>query len=276
LLQATRHGHAGSPLAFSRLVLPEALALRLALPVLGLLLAAAEVGFRRGRRRAPLVDEVERSQIAVIEAALLGLLGLLLGFSFSLAGQRFELRKVLVVEEANAIDTSYLRARLLPDEDRRALEDDLRRYVDVRIAYYDATPARARAFAHEAGELQLRIWTRATDNAKRSPRAVTIGLLLQSLDEAFDAEAKRYDAMAPHIPSSVPVVLIIVAVLGLGVVGYASGLGGQRNGVLCAMLALSFASVLFVVLDIDRPQRGLVRESQASMLRLRATLAAER
>ena len=97
-----------------------------------------EVGFRLGRWKRPKVDEDARSQIITIQGAMLGLLALLLGFTFSMAMSRFEVRKQQVLDESNAIGTTYLRAQLMPEPPRKEVSDLLRRYVEVRLQFYQA------------------------------------------------------------------------------------------------------------------------------------------
>ena len=97
-----------------------------------------ELGFRLGRRKRPTVDEDARSQIITIQGAMLGLLALLLGFTFSMAMSRFEVRKQQVLEESNAIGTTYLRAQLMPEPPRKEVSNLLRRYVEVRLNFYRA------------------------------------------------------------------------------------------------------------------------------------------
>src|SRR5262245_2316497 len=106
---------------------PDYVAPAVALMLVVVLLVTTEVGFRVGRRERARVDDASKTQVTTVEAAALGLLGLLLGFSFSMASGRYETRRHLVVEETNAIDTTWLRAGLLPEEDRNAVRADLRR-----------------------------------------------------------------------------------------------------------------------------------------------------
>jgi len=103
--------------------------------VIALFLSAIEIGFRLGRRGKAKGNEPTRSQVNVLQAASLGLLALLLGFTFSMALTRFDTRKQLVLDEANAIGTTFLRAQLLPDPARKEVSDLLRRYVDVGLSF---------------------------------------------------------------------------------------------------------------------------------------------
>src|SRR5262245_56115834 len=112
----------------------------LAFAVTVILLASAEIGYRLGLRLHKAADEPLRSQIAALQAAVLGMLGLIVGFTFSMAIDRFESRRHLVIEEANTIGTTWLRAGLLADVHRDGVRDLLRNYVDLRIVPQDTRP----------------------------------------------------------------------------------------------------------------------------------------
>ena len=120
-------------------MIPQAMApWQVALTLIVLLLIAAEMGFRFGHRHHKATNDPTRSQMGTIEGAILGLLGLLLGFTFAMAVSRYDHRKELVLEEANAIGTTYLRASLLPEPQSTTIKDLLARYVDVRLDFYRA------------------------------------------------------------------------------------------------------------------------------------------
>src|SRR5258708_7917676 len=156
-------------------------------------LLAAELGLRIGRRVRPANDEPTRSQASVMEAAVLGLLALLLGFAFSMAASRFDTRRQQILDEANAIGTTYLRARLLPEPSGTTAAGLLRRYVDARIDFYDAgaDDARIRVASDHAEQMHAQLWSLAVTVGEEDPRAVTTGLFIQSLNEVIDFHSKR-------------------------------------------------------------------------------------
>ena len=130
---------------------------------IGFFLLGDEVGFRLGRWKRPKVDEDARSQIITIQGAMLGLLALLLGFTFSMAMSRFEVRKQQVLDESNAIGTTYLRAQLMPEPPRKEVSNLLRRYVEVRLQFYQAG-IEGQGFqkaVDQTERLQLQLWSRA-------------------------------------------------------------------------------------------------------------------
>jgi hypothetical protein len=235
-----------------------------------------EVGFRLGRKSGGRGDDDVRNHVGALQAATLLLLALLLGFTFAMAVSRFDTRKALVVEEANAIGTTLLRARFLPESQRREVAELLEEYVSVRLAFYQAgiDPQRLQAASDAAARLDTRLWAVAVAVAARAERSVPVGLFIQSLNDLIDDNEKRRVALENHVPESVILLLFIVSCVALGFVAYGCGLTGRRHFVMNAIFAMLIAMVITVIMDIDRPRRGLVTVSQDSMVRLRATLDA--
>jgi hypothetical protein len=233
-----------------------------------------EVGFRLGRRKRPTVSEDARSQIITIQGAMLGLLALLLGFTFSMAMSRFEVRKQQVLEESNAIGTTYLRAQLMPEPPRKEVSNLLRHYVEVRLQFYQAGIA-GQGFQKakdQTERLQLQLWSRASAWADKDPRAVTAGLFLQSLNETIDLHSKGLTALENHVPGIILVLLYFVALAAIGLIGYGCGLAGRRNFMVTMVTCVLIAAVVVVIIDLDRPQRGLIRVGLGRMVELRHSL----
>ena len=241
---------------------------------IGFFILADEVGFRLGRWRRPYVDEDARSEIITIQGAMLGLLALLLGFTFSMAMSRFEVRKQQVLDESNAIGTTYLRAQLMPEPPRKAVSDLLRRYVEVRLQFYRAG-IKGEGFqqaVEQTERLQLQLWSRASVWAAQDPRAVTAGLFLQSLNETIDLHSKGLTALENHVPGIILVLLYFVALAAIGLIGYGCGLAGRRNFLVTLVTCVLIAAVIVVIIDLDRPQRGLIRVGLGRMVELRHSL----
>jgi hypothetical protein len=237
-------------------------------------LFASEIGFRLGWRAQSKSNEPTRSQVNMLEAASLGLLALLLGFTFSMALTRFDTRKQLVLDEANAIGTTYLRAQLLPDPARKEVSNLLRRYVDVRLDFYQVgvNQRKLQNVDDETEKLHKALWSYAMATGGRDPRAIPTGLFIQSLNEVIDLHAKRVTAMENHVPESIFVLLLIVATLSLGLVGYGAGMGRDRNLLPTVISVILIASVILLIMDLDRPRRGLIKVSQQSMVHLQESL----
>jgi hypothetical protein len=250
----------------------------IALAFLAILLLAGEGGFRLGRRIASRVEETTKSQITSLQGALLALFGLLLAFTFSMAVSRYDLRKQLVVEESTSIGTTYLRAQLLPEPYSTDISKLLRDYVDIRLEFFavGADPERVAQVSAETEKVQDEIWYQAIAAAAVNPQAETVGWFLQSLNETIDIPTKRLAALQNRIPETVILLLFFGGILAVGAVGYGYGLGGHRNTFLMSAFSVLIVLVVLVIIDLDRPRRGLITVSQQSMLDLRESLGRPR
>jgi hypothetical protein len=242
----------------------------IALGLLAAILVASEVCYRLGKSWGARPERRE-PQLGAIEAALLGLVALLLGFTFSLSATRFDARKKLVVEEANAIGTTYRRASLLPDDARARVQDLLRRYVAKRVEFYRAptAPEVSPDVVREEHRLQRVLWAEVAALGRTHPNdEVTVGLLSTSLTEMMDLEATQATAFEDHVPPSVLLLVFFVSIVGLGSVGYVNGFEARRHGTLTVLLALMCTLTVFVILDLDRPREGIIRITQKPMTAL--------
>lgn len=241
-----------------------------------LFLGATQIGFFLGRQAQKSgVVEHSRTQISTIQVAILGLLALLLGFTFAMSMSRYDKRKQMVLEEANAIGTTYLRTQLLPQPPRQEISNLLRQYVDVRLEFYAAGVDEEKLHQAMAGaqKLHKQIWSYTPALGEKDPRAVTTGLFLLSLNEMIDLHAKRLTAMENHVPESALILLYLLSAIAVMIVGYASGVAGLRNWFVTMMLPFLIAVVINVIVDIERPRRGLIKVGQDRLIELRQTLA---
>jgi len=245
--------------------------------VLGLfifMLLAMEIGFRSGRRKQASVAEAITQANSVL-VSMLGLLALLLAFTFSAALQRFEDRSQTVVAEANAIGTTYLRARLLPGEMRDEVQALLRQYLDVRIqeGRVDATdPELYESLLHQAKLMEAQLWNHAVRAAELDKSVVTSGLFIQSLNELIDTSTTRNAALNRQVPEIVLFLMIATIVLTTATLGYASGIAGHRVTLAAFVLLILIALVVYLIIDLDRPRRGVIQVSHESMLSLQQTI----
>ncbi|MFO0925508.1 MAG: hypothetical protein U0736_00495 [Gemmataceae bacterium] len=247
----------------------------LGLVILGLLLLATEGGFRLGRRDLLIADDRLRGQIGTLQAAILGLLGLLLGFSFSMAVNRYELRKELVVTEANAIGTASLRAQLLAPPVRAEAERLWKEYVTLRMEMVRLAPRESVRFEELRGRceaIHADLWRQATAAARADPRSVPAGLYLAALNVVIDTHASRITAYRNHVPEAVFLLLLGVAGLAMGCVGYGAGQTSRRLAMVTMSTCALFAVVIVTIMDLDRPQRGMIQVSQEPMIRLQQQL----
>ncbi len=229
----------------------------------------SELGCRLGLRVSGEEQPEARAQIQAIEAAILTLLGLLLAFTFSMSGNRFETRKANVVEEANAIGTAYLRASVLPSPERKELEDLLRVYAKARIEFYEA-PLDLRELeriSRRTDALQQKFWALGAAEARKTPTPI-LGLVLSSLNAVIDLREKQTVAFENHVPESILLFLLIFSSLAGGVIGYLNGIHHHRRRIMTLIFATTIAMTIFLVIDLDRPRRGLIRVHHESLTRL--------
>lgn len=240
------------------------------------LLAATEIGYRLGSRLHRTNDEARRQQVGSIQGAILGLLALLLGFTFAMAAARYENRRVLVLDEANAIGTTYLRAKLLGEDHQQKIEQLLRRYVDARLDFYGAGADLDKLDAAEkaTAQFQHELWSHAAAAAMEAPTPIT-ATFITTLNEAIDLDASRVNALRSHVPGAVWLLLLIVAFCGCYACGYAAGASGVRGQFGSVILPLLIAVVIALIADLDRPREGFIGISQQPMSDLQEALDVE-
>ena len=241
--------------------------------------AALELGFRLGIRFRPSADaDPERTHIASIQASALGLLALLLGFTFAMAVSRSDERRVLVLEEANAIGTAVLRAQLLPVPYNQTAATYLKSHVDARLAFFEAgiDPVRLNAAEQRAATTEAQLWSVARDAVAADTKSIPIGLFVEALNAVIDVHEKRRVAFYNHVPEAALYLLVVVSMAALAVTSYGGGLIRRRHFWSNLTLAVLIAIVLAAILDIDRPRRGLIQVNQDSLVRLKASFSDEK
>lgn len=239
-----------------------------------LLLTIAEAGFHRGMKLFVAHDEKRKAQISGVHGAVLGMLGLLLGFTFSMAVSRYENRRDLVLQEANAIGTTYLRASFLPEPHRAEVSDLLRRYVDLRLDFHNAGNDRAKIASAEAAAAGVHraLWGHAVAAAGKAPTPIT-ATFINALNEMIDLDATRLNAQRAKVPAAVWLLVLVVAGASCYACGYSAGACGARTGLSNAMLPLLIAVVITLISDFDRPSQGMVLISQQPFIDLKSGFA---
>ncbi len=239
------------------------------------LAAAIEIGYRLGMRAMSTASDSSKSHINTIQASLLGVLALLLGFTFSISLQRFDKRSEAVIDEANAIGTTYLRTQLLSPALREDARQQLRQYLDLRIASGAialANPAARQTLLDQAADRQSSLWQLAVLAAEADSRPVTSGLYIQALNELIDAYGRRDAALNRHVPEVVLFLLFATFLLTSTIVGYSAGLAGHRATFVTYVMISLIVVLVFIIVDLDRPRRGLIQVDQTSLYDLRATM----
>jgi hypothetical protein len=235
---------------------------------------ALEGGYRLGRWRHAHASEEKETPVGAMVGSILALLAFLLAFTFGLAATRFDARREAVLAEANAIGTTYLRARLLPEPQRTEVARLLREYVDTRLPdMRQGNPSEiiARAIARSE-ELHEQLWSQAVAATEKNPTPIT-GLFVQSLNEVIDLHAKRlHVGTRSRIPISIWAGLFGLALLGMVAIGYQSGLSVTRRSPAMLGIVLAFAGVLFLIADLDRGYEGFLRVSQQPLIDLQQSM----
>lgn len=230
-----------------------------ALIIFAIVVGACVLGAAAGRYLRRHTD-VLREPIGVLQAALLGLVGLILAFGLSLAVGRYEARRSAVVAEANAIGTTYLRAQLIAEPARSESLDLLRRYTDLSLRMSREVPdsASLKRTTAEQSVLQRRLWRLAGDAISAAPTASAPRLYVETLNEMIDQETVRVSALNNRVPGAVLGLEVIGAAVVVGLLAlYLAVLG---RGLLAAVVAAALVTLLLLVtFDLDRPTRGLIR-----------------
>lgn len=202
-------------------------------------------------------------------SAALALLGLLIAFTFSMAASRYEDRRALVLAEANALSTTYLRVQALDEPYRDRLSGLVLSYGDLRQGFFTAgeDPARLAQSDQQTDALQARIWTELTAAVRAAPTATINPSLLDSANELFDLAASRRAALDARVPPAILRALTLYAFVAAAMLGYSLASGGRRHGVASTALFVLVALAVTLILDLDRPRAGSVTVSQAPFTR---------
>ncbi len=235
------------------------------------MLAALEAGHQL-QFRIKLNDRQGGRARELVSAAIV-LLAVLLGFSFVISFERMDTRRSLVIQEANAIGTTYLRADLLPSDQAAALKTRLAAYTDTRLAFYDAGVDQERlSQAYDQSEKdEQEIWQQVAALARAQPDSEMLALLLTSVNEMIDLAAARRAALENKDPPAVVYTLMAVAIIVAGMLGY---MVQERRAhyVMTILFMILVNLIISIVIDIDRPRRGLIRVSQAPLVELQRSM----
>lgn len=235
------------------------------------ILLSFKCGELLGKRHRSQGKKEDSGPIGSIVGATLGLLAFLLAFTFGIASARFDERRTLVINEANAIGTTYLRAGYLPLASEREIRALLKKYLAVRLEAL--TPEHIVQGVKESLDLQHQLWQQAVEVAHQNFDSDLVALFVQSLNEVFDLHRKRVNAgIYLRIPFVIWVMLYVVTFLSMGTLGYQCGLVHTHYIGVSILLMLTFSCVLLLIIDLDHPQEGFINVSQQALIDLKHTL----
>jgi hypothetical protein len=230
-----------------------------------LVLVFAEIGFRIGmwqQRRDP--SALKGQMLGVVVGGMLGLMAFLLAFTIGIVINQHNGRKAMVVTEANAVGTAYLRAGFLEEADRDLSRDLLREYVEVRLAaaedltLFDSTLARSE-------EIHSQLWSIVEENIRQGRESDVMALYAESINIVIDVHGERLAAIDLRLPRLLGVVLFAATLLSFLLVGVANSADQKRDAFAILLFALAFVAVLMLVVDLDRAQQGLLTVSQTAL-----------
>jgi hypothetical protein len=229
-------------------------------------LVAAEIGFRIGmwlQRRDP--DSGKAPVAGTVVGGMLGLMAFLLAFSIGIVINQHNGRKAMVVTEANAVGTAYLRAGFLDEPDQTSSRDLLREYVEVRLAAAADPEALLESAMTRSEEIHGELWSIVEEQVRQGNESDIMGLFVESVNEVIDVHSLRLTAATLRLPRLLGMVLYAATILSFLLVGVANSSDKERDQIALTIFALAFVAVLMIIVDLDRPQQGLLTVSQQAM-----------
>ena len=227
-------------------------------------LACYELAFRAGRWWQARTPGEQEGPTGVLVGSLLGLMAFLLAVTMGMAADRFDTRRGLVVEEANAIGTAYLRADYLPDAEAEQMKALLREYLPLRIASDDID--QVRSSIERSLELHAEMWAIAAAVAESGHSPDLVSSFGESLTDIVSLNQTRVvSGLYARVPDTILLLLLAGSVLSLGMVGFTAGVAGQRSVLSAVVLVVALGAVLTLVIDLDRPQEGFLQVSQRAL-----------
>jgi hypothetical protein len=233
-------------------------------------LTSVETGFQFGKYRRRIGAAEKEGPVGPMVGATLALLAFLITFTFGIAASRFETRRQGLLDEANSIGTTYLRAGLLPESHRIEIQRLLREYVAARIQGAQSDQL-VTAIARSEW-LQKQLWSQATEVVSLDTQPIIAGLFVQSLNETIDLHTKRIHALSGRIPLAIWAVMGFVTVMAMTAAGYQEGLNSTCHSPVILALVLAFSVVAALIADLDRPHEGLLRVNQQIMIDLEKSM----
>lgn len=222
---------------------------------------SVEAGYRVGKRRLSVYPEGKFEGAGVVESSVFGILGLILAFTFTGTLSRYEYRVRLILQEANAIGTAYLRLDLLPEDAQVKLRPLYREYVQSRVNVFEYYVNRQRsdAYFRESLQLQDQIWDIANASVLVDKNPGIITLVLSSTNDMIDIANERLQATRTHPPVIVYILLFALALASAFLVGQTMSMNQKRPVFYMFMFCVTISTITYVILDLENPRLGLIR-----------------
>lgn len=229
-------------------------------------MACYEGGFRLGRWWQNREPGEQEGPTGVLVGSILALLAFLLAVTMGMAADRFDTRRAIVLDEANSIGTTYLRAGYLPEPASGQIRELLRKYVPLRIQL--TASGDIEADIKKSAEILSQLWTITEGVAKTTNQGDLVSTFVESVNETIDLHELRVTARNARVPETVVLLLFVGSALSLGMLGYSAGLTRRRSLLSAAVLIIALGAVLTIVVDLDRPREGLIQVSQQPLIDL--------
>jgi hypothetical protein len=227
----------------------------------GLMLFLLEAGRRIGKRSIALDPSGAHQGLGPFEAAVFGLMGLIIALSFTGAAVRFDQRRMLIIDEANAIGTAYLRVDMLPEDAQPQIRRDFRDYLEARIELYHniSDKDKVTVIEQRTAALQMKIWKGTVTACRRSDNVSASLLLLPALNSMIDICSSRTAIRQIHQPNIIFVVMILLALVCSLIAGYGMSLRKSRSWIHIAGFTLVMMITIIVIIDLEYPRVGFIR-----------------
>jgi len=243
------------------------------LVLMGAMMLAAEIGYQVGRRWPMRAGETSGRYFIAVQGSLLALLALLLGFTFNMSTQRYETRRRLVMDDADALGALWRQNSLLAEPQRSQFEPLLRQYIELRadtaVLKGELTRAELASRTELATSLHGRMWDVVKTEVQGEHPAKGIEAMIPLLGGAQSLHRQRIYAYGNRVPEIIIMMLFGTALTAMFAVGYSGGLTQQRGTLLRIMITLVVCGTVFTILDLDTPRRGQIRVEQTPMLWMR-------
>ena len=224
------------------------------------------------RSRVRPLEECERQDLGLVLTATLTMLGLIIGFSFSMVISRYDQRKNYEEAEANAIGTEYVRADLLPNSDAATVHRLLKNYLDQRVLFYETRDIdQLRQIDAQTAQLQAELWAVVQAAARREPTYI-VALAVSGMNDVLNSQGYTQAAWWNRLPTAAWCLLIAIAIFCNLLIGYGSH---RRSNSVLLVLPLAVSLSFFLIADIDSPRRGFIRVIPQNLVSLAQSLRAQ-
>ena len=240
------------------------------------MLVAAEVGYWIGLRRHVHVGDMGRGHFGAVLGAMLGLVALMLGFTFNISLQRYETRRQLVMADANALNAVFLQSGMIPKPGGKEFKRRLRQYIDLRTdtagLKAEITQEELAPIVAQTEELHHQMWEQVRMMAQANPPVTGMDTMMTLLSNAQSINRQRIFAYQGRVPAAIIGLLLGASIIAMVAVGLAGGLGQYRGMTARILLTLLLSGAIFIILDLDQPRRGLMPLDQGPMLQIRGII----